>query len=117
MKTLAQIRAANALPCYGREFGGQQGGEVIKKLPAYIRNDGLLASLAFCVEKGGNHLEVAGLIAKHLAHHEEDGQIAITRSRDPVDLLQELAAGDATLLRRATAETLALLNYMKRFTG
>lgn len=117
MRTLAQIRAAKALQCYGREFGGEQGGEVIKKLPARIRNDGLLASLAFCVEKGDDYLDVARMIAEHLAHQEPDGPAPITRSRDVVGLLQELAAGEAALLRRATAEALALLNYMKRFAG
>ena len=117
MRTLAQIRAAKALQCYGREFGGEQGGEVIKKLPARIRNDGLLASLAFCIEKRNDHLDVGTMIAEHLAHQEPGGPAPITRSRDVVGLVQELAAGDATLLRRATAEALALLNYMKRFAG
>jgi len=117
MKTLAQIRAANALQCYGREFGGDQGGEVIKKLPARIRNDGLLTSLAFCMEKGNDHLDVARMIAEHLAHQEPNGPNPITRNREVVGLVQELAAGDASLLRRATAEALALLNYMKRFAG
>ncbi len=117
MKTLAQIRATNALRCYGREFGGEEGGEVIKKLPARIRNDGLLASLAFCLEKGGDHVEVATLVAEHLSHRDPDGNIAITQHRDVVGLIQELANGDAALLRRATAEVIALLNYMKRFAG
>lgn len=117
MKTLAQIRAANALKCYGREFGGQQGGEVIKKLPTRIHSNGLLASLAFCLEKGGDHLEVATLIAEHLAFQAPDGRVAITRHRDLVGLIEELAGADASLLRRATSEALALLNYMKRFAG
>lgn len=117
MKTLAQIRAANALRCHGRQFGGEQGGEVIKKLPARIRNDGLLASLAFCLEKGGDHIDVASLVAEHLAHEAPDGNIAITHHRDLVGLIQELAEGDSSLLRRATAEALALLNFMKRFAG
>jgi CRISPR/Cas system CMR-associated protein Cmr5 small subunit len=117
MKTLAQIRAAKALQCYGRQFGGEQGGDVIKKLPARIRNDGLLASLAFCMEKGADHLDVARLIAEHLSHQAEGERIAITQSPEVVGLVQELAQGDAALLRRATAEALALLNYMKRFAG
>lgn len=117
MRTLAQIRAARALQCYGRDFGGEQGGEVIKKLPGRIRNDGLLASLAFCLEKAKDHLDVARMIAEHLAHQEPGGPSPITQSQDVVGLVQELATGDAALLRRATAETLALLNYMKRFAG
>jgi len=117
MKTLAQIRAMNALACYGQEFGGQQGGEVIKKLPALIQNDGLLAALAFCLEKGGGYLEAANLIAVHLAYRSEQGSIGITSQTEIPCLIQELAEADASLLRRATVEALALLNYMKRFAG
>jgi hypothetical protein len=113
MRTLAQIRAANALQCYGKKFGG----EVIKKMPARIRNNGLLATMAFCIEKGDEHLDVACIIAGHLAHQEPGGPIPITRSLDVVGLVQELASGDAALLRRATGESLALLNYMRRFAG
>jgi len=113
MKTLAQIRADNALKCHGRHFGGQQCGEVIDKLPARICNNGLLAVLAFCLDKGGDHLAVADIIAKHLSHDE----IAITQSQNTLELITELSKGDATLLRRATAESLALLNYMKRFAS
>lgn len=117
MKTLDQIRAANALLCYGKKFGGKEGGEVIKKLPALIRNDGLLAALAFCVEKGGDHREAADMIARHLSYKTQDARVAITKATNAAELLAELAAGDASKLRRATAEALALLNYMKRFAG
>lgn len=121
MKTLAQIRAQNALRCYGRKFAGKEGGELIKKLPALIRNDGLLAALAFCIEKGDDYLIVASLIANHLAYQgenqREDGRIAITSASDAIGLVQELASGDASKLRRATSEALALLNYMKRFVA
>jgi CRISPR/Cas system CMR-associated protein Cmr5 small subunit len=117
MRTLAQIRAAKALKCYGKKFGGKDGGEVIKKLPARIRTDGLLSSLAFCIEKKDSHLEVATMIAEHLAYQDPNGSIGITRHKDVPGLVQELAEGDSSLLRRATAESLALLNYMKRFAG
>lgn len=111
MKTLAQIRAQNALKCIGKKFSGQAGGDVVNKLPAFIQNDGLLAMLAFCYDKGGGHKEIADLIAEHLS----DENIGITKAEDTKALIDELAKGDAALLRRATAETLALLNYMKRF--
>ncbi|MGC8743935.1 MAG: type III-B CRISPR module-associated protein Cmr5 [Verrucomicrobiia bacterium] len=111
MKTLSQIRATNALKCRGAKFRGQSGGEVISKLPALIQCNGLLATLAFCLDKGGGHLEAAKLIADHL----RDENVKITTSENVDELIDELAKGDAALLRRATAETLALLNYMKRF--
>lgn len=111
MKTLSQVRAANALRCRGTQFKGQAGGEVISKLPALIQTNGLLATLAFCVDKKGGHLAAAKLIADHL----RDEAIKITKSESVDELIDELARADAALLRRATAETLALLNYMKRF--
>lgn len=111
MRTLAQIRAANALKCRGATIKGEAGGEVIRKLPAYIQNNGLLATLAFCIDKGGGHIEVARLIADHL----RDENVGITKSDSVEDLVDELAQADAAILRRATTEALALLNYMKRF--
>jgi CRISPR type III-B/RAMP module-associated protein Cmr5 len=112
MKTLAQVRACNALKCKDLKLSGQQGGEVISKLPALIQNDGLLATFAFCLDKQGGHKEIANLIAEHLS----DEHIKITKATNAYDLIDELAHGDAALLRRATAETLAFLNYMKRFS-
>lgn len=115
MKTLAQIRAQNALVCIGRQFNGAGDGEVIKKMPIRILQDGLLTTLAFCHAKGGGHADAAQILVGHLAHRAENGSIAITTSRSVADLIRELAAGDSHLLRRATAEALELLNYMKRF--
>ncbi|MGB9601184.1 MAG: type III-B CRISPR module-associated protein Cmr5 [Limisphaerales bacterium] len=113
MKTLSQVRATNALKCRGVEYGGQAGGEVISKLPALIQNNGLLATLAFCLDKGGGHLKAAELIVEHLS----DERVNIAKSKKVDELIDELASGNAALLRRATAEALALLNYMKRFAG
>jgi CRISPR-associated protein Cmr5 len=111
MKTLSQIRATNALKCRGKEFKGQAGGEVISKLPALIQCNGLLATLAYCLDKKEGYLKAANLIADHL----RDENVKITKSENVEELIDELANGDAALLRRATSETLALLNYMKRF--
>ena len=54
MKNLEQIRAANAW-AYARagvNTKGSQGGEVVKKLPALIMSNGLLAAAAFAYAKG-----------------------------------------------------------------
>ncbi len=114
MKTLAQVRAYNALKCKHSKLVGQQGGEVISKLPALIQNDGLLATFAFCLDKGEDHKKIVDIIAEHLS----DEHIEITKASDADGLIYELASSeDAALLRRATAETLAFLNYMKRISA
>lgn len=111
MKTLAQIRAQNALRCYGQRFGGAADGEVIKKMPMRIQTDGILATLAFCHAKNEDHRRAAQIIVDHLCYE----GIEVTESDTLLALIAELARKDAQTLRRATAEALALLNYMKRF--
>lgn len=119
MKNLDQIRAHNAVQCLQQKFKGKEGGEVIKKQPAYILNDGLLATLAFGIHKGGDFLEAGNVIAKHLAcpgialYTPQQGHQISGR-----DLLETLARQETDiLLRRATAEALAFLNYLKRFVA
>lgn len=121
MKTLAQIRAENALnasriPAMGR---GQKGGDALSGFPMLIRTDGLLAAGAFAVEltsKGQPKQEGARLIMKAVAEHL--ASVGITKAKTAKDLVEELArANDASQLRRATAEALAFLNYLKRFVA
>ena len=119
MKNLDQIRAHNAVQCLQQRFRGEAGGEVIRKIPALILNDGLLSTLAFGIQKGGDHLEAGNVIARHLTtsgieiFSPRPGQQATGR-----ELLEVLAAQESdTLLRRATAEALAFLNYLKRFVA
>ena len=121
MKTLAQIRAANALQSskvtgMGR---GQEGGNAISGFPMLIKTDGLLAAIAFSLEankgrlkqEGANHIITA--IAKHLS----SPGILICEAKTARDLVDELASGDAHKLRRATAEALSYLSYLKRFVA
>lgn len=119
MKNLDQIRAHNAVQCLQQRFRSEAGGEVIRKIPALILNDGLLSTLAFGIQKGGDHVEAGNVIAKHLNAAGIDiftprqGQQATAR-----ELIEVLAAQEHDiLLRRATAETLAFLNYLKRFVA
>ena len=120
MKALAQIRAANALRDKDMIVGGQGDGDVISGYPTMIKTDGLLAALAFAVEPkdGGRKHKGEYSIAKAIATHLCFPDIAITQAQDPDGLVDELAqAQDASQLRRATAETLAYLNYLKRFVA
>ena len=119
MQNLEQVRARNALN-FARQDGekvcGSQGGEVIKKLPPLILNHGLLATAAYSfTEKVGWQLTFDA-IARHLA----DPDVAVLptdKVKDRTSLLSFLAAKDTTseVLKLATIETMAWLQYARRF--
>ncbi len=121
MKTLAQIRAANALDASRiKDMGiGQKGGNALSGFPMLIKTDGLLAAAAFAVElnaKGAPKQEGARLIMNAVAQHL--ATLGICEAKTARDLVEELArANDASQLRRATSEALAFLNYLKRFVA
>lgn len=132
MKTLAQIRAANALDhreAIQRALDAPGQGDALSGFPMIIKTDGVLAALAFAVErkrnernqpvpKHGAAFAIAGAIAAHLSFRGEEGRIAISEAVDADTLVTELAtASDASALRRATAEALAFLSYLKRFVA
>lgn len=119
MKTLAQIRAANALnasriPGIG---DGQAGGDSLSGFAMLIRKDGLLATAAFALElkrDGSPKQPGARRILDALAMHLEGVEICTATTGQ--DLIEELTGDDdPSRLRRATAETLAYLAYLKRF--
>lgn len=117
MQNLEQIRARNALAFadkHGHEVVGPHGGQVIKKLPSHVLNHGLLATAAYSFgEKRGWQITFDA-IAQHLS----DPSIKILSSAGTrEDLMQQLTAKIATseLLKIATAETMAWLQYARRF--
>ena len=117
MKNLEQIRAANALAYAnaGQNMRGQQGGNVLKKLPALIMGNGLLAAgaFAFAQRNDSGWRTCFDHIAKHLAHPE----IGIAPGHDSLDKLMEFLSGkaDSQVLKLATEEALAWLSYARRF--
>lgn len=119
-QTLAQQRAANALNA-ARIAGmghGQDGGNALSGFPMLIKTDGILAAFAFAVERKPNRERKqrgAHLIVGALATHLQSLEIVNAQTAD--DLVEELARGDSALLRRATTEALAYLNYLKRFVA
>jgi CRISPR/Cas system CMR-associated protein Cmr5 small subunit len=152
MKTLAQIRAANALAWKDRDFGGKNEGNVVSGFPMIIKSAGLLAALAYAVERKEQRDDrgSATLIPKNKGefavaiatlHHLIETRVLIASEAvaqltnavaqlrptgrigeqffDPADgFLRELSgAADASQLRRATAEALAFLGYLKRFVA
>lgn len=116
-RNLAQIRGKNAFAAArGQAFPGREGGEVAKKVPALIVSDGLLATLAFAIDKGGGHAAVFRAVLAHL----RDPGIADPTAKgvgegDLAAWFDALAGASAADLRRATAEALAYLAFLRRF--
>ncbi len=109
MKNLEQIRAKNALKAANNpeyKFCGKDGGQIVKKIPTMILENGILATIAFAVEdknKGG-YEDVFRACIKHL-----------DKRFSPVEFLRELTNDDSANLRAVTAETMAYLSYLRRF--
>ena len=114
MENLEQIRAKNAL-AQAPGCGKGEGGDCLSGYPGLIINNGLLACLAFSLEKEDQNLSVANAIARHL--HDLNICRSETGKPDAATLLRHLGGATATshTLRRATDEALAFLGYLKRF--
>jgi len=118
MKNLEQIRAANAMKYAeaGVNTRGSQGGEVVKKLPALIMSNGLLAAGAFAFAKGeGEGWYVCfDYMAQHLAHR--DVGVIPQDKTNLMKLMDYLTKqADSQTLKLATEEALSWLAYAKRF--
>lgn len=140
MKSLAQLRAANALTAshYPGIGSGQKEGNVLSGFPQIVWNNGLLAAAASALELGkNNHLRNRGEFAVvfAIAGHLSTEGVAIYQPNSPLpavptdgrdwdtcrssmlSFVEFLANGEGALLRRATAETIAYLAYLKRFVA
>ena len=113
---LDQRRAAHAIQYRETEFKGAEGGGVVKKIPAMIRENGFLGTLAFALErkkddqkKNPGHYQVFECIVKHLKN------LNRITSDNPDDLMKELVKSDSVKLRDVTAESLLYMNYLRRF--
>ena len=128
MQNLNQIRARHVLEfaksTESASVKGKNGGEVIKKIPPVIMNNGLLAALAYSMgvkkrdEETGQDVypwrNVFDAVAKHLAS-KEIGMIPVDRNSAEM-LLDYLSSEDATsvMLRDITAEAGEWLNFARR---
>lgn len=140
---LDQKRAKYAWECgkaaqkEGQEFLERYAG-LVKKLPALISTNGLGQTLAFLAakaktkeikEKGSSRRVIdtakeEGLLYHHLEEwltRERDPRGPYTQKApgepdgEPTKLLYRIACGDSTTYRRATAEALAFINWLKSF--
>jgi|YelNatPaOPRAMG01_1025707.scaffolds.fasta_scaffold196233_2 CRISPR-associated protein Cmr5 len=118
--TLDQIRSANALQAVtdgNQTFIGKNRGDIVKKLPQLIMTNGLLQVLAFAKKEGdtSGYGKAMMAVATHLA----DPRVRVLTSRPDnlEDLAKIISNADARILRLATAEALAYLNYLKRYAS
>ncbi len=113
MNNLDLIRAKNALEACSSIGNGANGGEAVKKVPSYIINNGLLAAAAFANENGVGYESVFKAIVKHLVSIKRIDSIPESSEW----LIKYLVRQDSAKLRDVTAETMAYLNYLRRFAS
>ena len=112
------VRARNAVKSADlNTFGGAKGGDIAKKIPPLIMNNGLIAVLSFACEKGdkGDYAKVFEEVIKHLKDENirilpRDAKIIKTE-----DLLRYILKKDTVTLRLITIETMRWLEYFRRF--
>lgn len=94
-------------------FSGKNDGEVVKKLPPMIRENGLLGALAFALEgkdKTRGYRDALDTICLHL------NVLNKVKSSNAEALLNELIEESNSLkLRDVTTEAMLYLNYLRRF--
>ena len=121
MQNYEQIRAKNALaaaPSIG--LGNEGGRAVAKKVPAQIVQDGFLGALAFAIEKSENGKDIKNgygntfkAIMRHLPDVGKD--YGLCAENDLQKFLNKLCAQSPDVLRVITGESIAYLNYLRRF--
>ena len=114
MRNLEQIRAKNAYDWRDRIGTGKEGGRAVaKKVPAQIIQNGFLGALAFAIENKGSGYENA---FKAILEHLDKAGLNYGMPCDSLQgFLDALCGKGADVLRAVTAESLAYLNYLRRF--
>jgi CRISPR-associated protein Cmr5 len=120
-QTLQQKRAAHAWECIDevdtkrdKKFQKKYGSQV-RSLPSLIQSDGLGQTLAFLKAKDKNQKNTHYWSAyEHIASWAQsaDSSLGLPAQND---MLEWLLKQSTTEYRRATAETLAYLSWLKRF--
>jgi CRISPR-associated protein Cmr5 len=108
-QTVEQRRAAQAWQDIQSVKSNQKEyGSLVRGFAAMIRQDGLGPALAFLAAKGKDH---HNMLNKHLSRWVL-GEMKVSGH---TDLLKWLLSQDSATYRLAASETLAYLNWLKRF--
>lgn len=84
----------------------------VKKVPVLILTNGLGQTLAFLKSKGKGERE---LLYEHISVWLKTQKLWSPQAQQKTDLLERLINESSATYRRATLETLAFLNWLKRF--
>jgi CRISPR type III-B/RAMP module-associated protein Cmr5 len=123
---LEQLRAQHALEQSKKYQKSSTEGDCLSGYPSLIISHGLTATLAFAIEKSENKNNqwryVSDAVADYLCTRgivKNQQATAQALKPDAKWLLEELVSGRCSsfTLRRATAEALAYLGYLKRFAN
>lgn len=115
IRTLEQERAQQAWldvesVVKGKNFEAEYKG-LVKNAPVLILTNGLTQTLSFFeAKKKPHHLALNRHISAWVCK-----KLKLTRPEQRPDLLKKLLDGDSNLLRLATQESLAYLQWLKRF--
>ncbi|MFO7323072.1 MAG: type III-B CRISPR module-associated protein Cmr5 [Chloroflexota bacterium] len=111
-QTLQQRRAAHAWACVEQVPASIQKkyGSLVRGLPALVQSDGLGQTLAFLKAKAGGNAD-----KEHMVAYNHIADWVSTELQADGDLLTWLLGRSTADYRRATAEALAYLNWLKRF--
>lgn len=113
LRNLEQIRAKNAYAASDSIRTGKEGGRAVaKKVPTMIVANGFIGALAFAIEDNGGYLSVFHAVIDHL--HKANLNCGIV-AKEPKAFLDELCGKSADTLRAITSESMAYLNYLRRF--
>lgn len=113
MRNLEQIRAANALNVKIEKDSDNDSNSIAKKVPSMIIENGLLATAAFSFEsnkKGYKSVFENGIIPHLASLNRLPGS-----SKDLEEFIADLSKIESSRLRAITSETMAYLNYLRRF--
>ena len=121
-----QVRARNALAALNRlstkNYKGESGGDILTGFPALIVNNGILATIAYCLSKSergkkSGHELICDEISQHLADPDINCLVLLQKNKEPdtQSLLDFLVNSNSDKLRLCTSEALAYLNFLRRF--
>lgn len=126
MKSIAQARAKFAWECAIKQ--DKEYGSLVNKIPAYIKTNGLLNTLAFLYSKSKsdnreekllkqicNWLTGQNLPSGVTAFPIIESSKLTTGKNDQEKVLNYLMTTDAKDLIQCTTEVLALFNWLRRF--
>ena len=129
MKSMAQARAKFAWDCANKaddghkkgNKGNQEYASIVRKIPAYIKTNGLLNTLAFLYSKknSAKNGEALQNIRVWLVDSSKNPFCLISEPLDNeeqlLDYLLDKQKSDTRFLMQCTLEVLALFNWLRRF--